>query len=157
MLSTQWFKVLKHVTYNECEWNQPTFPLRESCLECGWVHIYAFVVNTIKSTFLIISINWLLPFFYLSDQAMLSIKTFLKTKLKIWKKLIKVQIHFIIYYTSFIYLTQRRENTYRSMVFLICFVIFFETDLALAYFYAVGKLVLDNELLKLWCMKKATM
>ena len=108
MLYTQWFKVLKHVTYNECEWNQPTFPLRESCLECGWVHIYAFVVNTIKSTFLIISINWLLPFFYLSDQAMLSIKTFLKTKLKIWKKLIKDTYRYISLYISYTLLKEGR-------------------------------------------------
>ena len=46
-------------------------------------------------------------------------------------------------YKSFIYLTQSREYTYRPIVFLISFVIFFENRF--------------NELLKLWCMKKATM
>ena len=33
---------------------------------------------------------------------------------------------------------------------------FFKTGLTSAYFNAVGKVKLDNELLKLWCMKKVT-
>ena len=50
------------------------------------------------------------------------------------------------------------ENTYQPIVFLISFVIFFEKKGSTsAYFNEVGKVELDNELLKLWCMKKATM
>ena len=63
-----------------------------------------------------------------------------------------------VIYKSLIYLAQSRENTYQPIVFLISFVIFFEKKGSTsAYFNEVGKVELDNELLKLWCMKKATM
>ena len=39
---------------------------------------------------------------------------------------------------------------------IISFAIFFENRLDIVYFNAVRKVELDNELLKLWCMEKAT-
>ena len=69
-------------------------------------------------------INWPSPFFYYSVQAVLSVITFSKTKSEFWKKCIKVQIYLVII-KSFMDLTQNRENTYRFIVFLISFVIFF--------------------------------
>ena len=63
-----------------------------------------------------------------------------------------------VIYKSLIYFTQSRENTYQAIVFLISFAIFFEEKgLTSAYFNEVGKVELDTELLKLWCMKKAAM
>ena len=75
------------------------------------------------------------------------IKPFSKSTLQFWKKW--VIIYFIIY-TTFIDFWDTWRNANKPVIIFQFFLSFLRTDVISAFFWLLGKTLLNGELLKLW-------